>query len=107
MNLNPTVRTILTALVAALAVVAVALPTLGAPLWVGIIIGAVVAACAAIGIVPPQVGGTQQGLVNPSLTSPPAIDTPQGEAVVVENPAQAGFDQDAVVPTKRGYEGRF
>lgn len=107
MNLNPTVRAVLTALVAGLAVVAVALPTLGAPLWVGIVIGAVVAACGALGIVPPQTGGTQQGLVSPSLTTPPAIDTPQGEAVVVDagphvSKAEA-HNYDA--PAKRGFEG--
>ena len=81
MNLSPAVRTALTALVAALGVLAVALPTLGAPLWVGVIIGALTAACAALGIVPPQVGGTQQGVVSPTVVEPPKAD-------VVEQPTE-------------------
>ena len=72
MQLSPTVRTALTAIAAMLAALAVALPTLGAPLWVGIAVGVVTAGLGALGIVPPQVGGTQQGIVNPSVTKPPA-----------------------------------
>jgi hypothetical protein len=74
MNLSPNVRALLTALVAALAVVAVALPTLGAPVWVGIVLGALSAGFGALGIVPPQVGGTQAGVVNPTVVEPPAAD---------------------------------
>lgn len=72
MVLSPTARTLLTALVAALAVIAVALPTLGAPLWVGVIVGALSAFFGALGIVPPQVGGQQVGLTNPSVVNQPA-----------------------------------
>lgn len=72
MELSPTVRTALTVLSAMLAALAVALPTLGAPVWVAVIVGVVTTGLAALGIVPPQVGGTQQGVVNPSVTEPPA-----------------------------------
>lgn len=78
MNLSPTWRSILTAVVASLAVVAVALPTLGAPLWVGVLIGAVTAGAGALGIVPPQTGGTQHGLVSPSVSEPPAAQVEDG-----------------------------
>ena len=71
MQLSPTARAVLTAIVAALAVVAVALPTLGAPLWVGVILGAVTAGFGALGIVPPQTGGTQVGVKSPAVIEPP------------------------------------
>lgn len=74
MNLSPTARAVLTALLVALGSVAVALPTLGAPLWVGVVIGALTAAGASLGLVPPQVGGTQVGLANPTVVEPPAAD---------------------------------
>jgi hypothetical protein len=90
MQFSPKIRTVLTALVAALAVVAVALPSLGAPLWVGIIIGAVVAGLGAIGIVPPQTGGTQEGGFKAQLSSPPTVETPgPGDGVVREQPVIA------------------
>jgi Na+-translocating ferredoxin:NAD+ oxidoreductase RnfD subunit len=78
MNLSPTARWLLGGL-------AVAVTTFGGlvaadealaaslPAWVGylvIVLGAVLAFLLA----PPQLGGTQQGLVNPSITEPPAAD---------------------------------
>lgn len=72
MELSPTVRTALTVLAAMLAALAVSLPTLGAPVWVAVIIGVATTGLAALGIVPPQVGGTQTGVVNPSVSEPPA-----------------------------------
>lgn len=81
MNLSPSVRAVVTAVLAALAVVAVALPTLGAPIWVGVVIAALTAAGAALGVVPPQVGGTQQGVVSPSVVEPPAADVEEAPAM--------------------------
>lgn len=84
MQLSPTARALLTALVAGLAVVAVALPTLGAPVWVGVILGALSAAFGALGIVPPQTGGTQVGVTSPTVVEPPVanVETPMERPVV-------------------------
>lgn len=71
MNLSPVVRTLLAAIVAA-ATAALTLTADGVSLQDGIII--LLAGIGAFGIVPPQVGGTQQGVVNPSLAEPPHID---------------------------------
>ena len=72
MQFSPTARAVLTVLAAMLAALAVSLPTLGAPVWVAVAVGVVTTGLAALGIVPPQVGGTQEGVVNPSVSEPPA-----------------------------------
>ena len=79
MNLSPTVRWLLTAL-------ATAVTTFGGliaagevtdlPSWVGIALAVVSAVLGTLNVVPPQVGGTQQGVVNPSITEPPRADVP-------------------------------
>lgn len=81
--MNAKVRTILTAVAAVLGAVVVALPTLGAPVWIAAVIGVVLVACAAVGIVPPQVGGQQAGVVNPSITGhePDVNEVPAGVPV--------------------------
>jgi hypothetical protein len=112
MQFSPTVRTVLTALVAALAVVAVALPTLGAPLWVGVILGALTAGLGAVGIVPPQTGGTQEGGIKAQLSSPPAVETPgPGDGVirdtqpVVNNTTFVNTDEEWSSKTERANYG--
>lgn len=92
MNISPSLRTALTAVVAMLAAIAVVLPTLGAPVWVAAIIGALLAGAAAVGIIPPQTGGTQVGVASPSLTTPPAVQTPDEGAGVVVEQRQQRFD---------------
>jgi hypothetical protein len=68
MSLSPTLRWLLGGLAASVAAFGALLPTLtGVPTWVGVA-GAVLGAMfAALNIVPPGVGGTQQGVVSPSL----------------------------------------
>jgi hypothetical protein len=78
MQLSPTARWILGA-------VAVAVSTFGAliatdtvlaaelPRWVGVAL-AVAGPVLGFLLAPPQLGGTQQGLVNPALSEPPAAD---------------------------------
>ena len=71
MQLSPTVRWLLAGLVGA-ATAAVSILADGfQPLDVLLIF---VALGGALGLVPPQVGGTQQGVVNPSMTEPPRVD---------------------------------
>jgi hypothetical protein len=75
MQLSPTVRWLLTGLFGGLTVLATQLPALtGLPEWVGPALAALTAVGAALGLIPPQTGGTQQGVVNPSVTEPPAAD---------------------------------
>lgn len=75
MQLSPKVRSILTVVATVLAVAAAVIPTVtGVPVVVGAIIAAVLTALAGFGIVPPQVGGTQVGVANPSVVEPPAAD---------------------------------
>lgn len=74
MQFSPATRAILTAVVAMLAALAVTLPTLGAPVWVGVIVGVLNAGFGALGILPPQTGGTQVGVVSPTVVEPPAAD---------------------------------
>lgn len=72
MNLSPAARAVLTAVLAGLTAFGAVLPTLSnVPTWVGVLIAVVSASFGALGIIPPQVGGTQQGVTNPSLTEPP------------------------------------
>jgi hypothetical protein len=77
-NLSPTLRWILGAvsavvttfgaLVASDEVLASTLPP-----WVGVVL-AVLGSLLAFLLAPPGLGGTQNGLVNPSLSEPPAAD---------------------------------
>lgn len=78
MNLSPTARWLLGGLVAALTAFSASLPLFtGLPDWVGPALAVVVATLGALGIIPPQTGGTQQGVVNPTLDrrTPPAPTT--------------------------------
>jgi hypothetical protein len=79
MNLSPTARSIATAVLAALGAIAVALPTLGAPVWVAVILGAILVAGGSLGLVPPQTGGTQVGLSSPTIVEPPAADVVEAD----------------------------
>ena len=74
LNLSPTVRSILTIVGVVLATVIPVLATAGVPLVVTAVLGAVVAAFGYLGLVPPQVGGTQQGVVSPTVVEPPDAD---------------------------------
>ena len=73
MNLNPTVRWLLGAVAAVVGFLAASDP-FGLPPWAQGVIATASVLFGALGIVPPQVGGTQQGVVNPSVTEPPAAD---------------------------------
>jgi hypothetical protein len=72
-NLNPTVRWILGGLAAVVGFLA-AFDPFGLPPWAQGVIACLSVLFGALGIVPPQVGGTQQGVVNPSVTEPPPAD---------------------------------
>jgi hypothetical protein len=77
MNLSPTVRWLLggvAAGVSALGALLAAGTIADAPEWLGVVVAVGGATLAALGIVPPQTGGTQQGVVNPGLTQPPPIE---------------------------------
>ena len=73
MNLSPTLRWLLGG-VAAVVVALSAYDPFGLPQWAQGVLSLTAVLFAALGIVPPQVGGTQQGVVNPSITEPPAAD---------------------------------
>jgi uncharacterized membrane protein len=71
MNLSPTLRWLLAGLLGA-ATAAVSVLTDGfQPLDVLLIL---IALGGSLGLVPPQTGGTQNGVVNPSISEPPAAD---------------------------------
>lgn len=72
MNISPTLRWLLTGLAAG-ATAAVSILADGFQPLDAILI--LIPVLAGLGIVPPQTGGTQQGVVNPSLSSPPPVDT--------------------------------
>jgi hypothetical protein len=74
MNLSPTVRYIIGALSVGVSTMSAALGSYGT-IEPGVAIGLTVAS-AVLGYlqVPGQVGGTQEGLVNPGLTQPPPIE---------------------------------
>jgi hypothetical protein len=75
MNLSPTARWVLGGVAAGVAAFGALLPTLsGVPDWVGVAVAVLAAVFGALGIIPPQVGGTQQGVANPSITEPPEAD---------------------------------
>jgi uncharacterized membrane protein len=70
-NLSPTLRWLLAGLLGA-ATAAVSVLTDGfQPLDVLLIL---IALGGSLGLVPPQTGGTQNGVVNPSISEPPAAD---------------------------------
>jgi hypothetical protein len=71
MNLNPTVRWLLTGAAAGLTAAVSILADGFQPLDALLI---AIPVLAGLGIVPPQTGGTQQGVVNPSITEPPPAD---------------------------------
>jgi hypothetical protein len=82
-NLSPTARWLLTGLAAGVSAFGALIPTLsGVPTWVGVAVAVLGATFAGLGIVAPGVGGTQQGVVNPSLSEPPRIDGEAGYAGV-------------------------
>jgi hypothetical protein len=82
-NLSPTARWLLTGLAAGVSAFGALIPTLsGVPTWVGVLVAVLGATFAGLGIVAPSVGGTQQGVVNPSLTEPPRIDGEAGYGVI-------------------------
>lgn len=84
MTFSPKLRSTLTAIVAVLATVAALLPTFTeVPPVVGSVIAGILAVAAALGIVPPQTGGTQVGVKSPSIVEPPQAD-------VVEQPPLGG-----------------
>jgi hypothetical protein len=89
MQLSPTLRTVLTFLAATLGALIPVGATIGIPLVALVVMGAFVAGLAAIGIIPPQTGGTQVGVVSPAIGVPPAIDT---EPVTAERDAAAPLD---------------
>jgi hypothetical protein len=77
LNLSPTVRWLLTGLAAGVTALGglVAAGTItDLPEWVGIAVAILGAVFSALGLVPPQTGGTQQGVVQPSITEPPPAD---------------------------------
>ena len=80
-NLSPTLRWLLAgffgAATAAVAILADGFQPLDALLIV-------IALGGALGLVPPQVGGTQEGVVNPSVTEPPAADINERGYALVE-----------------------
>jgi hypothetical protein len=76
-NLSPTVRsllTVLSAIVTTLGGLIAAGQITDLPPWVGITLAVISSVLGALNIVPPQVGGTQNGLANPSISEPPAAD---------------------------------
>lgn len=80
MELSPTTRHILSAVaagVAALGALIAGGTITNAPEWVGIAISVLGTVFAALGIVPGQVGGTQEGVVSPSVKDVPPSDNIQ------------------------------
>lgn len=78
MNLSPTVRWLLGGVAAVVAYLAASDP-FGFSDEVQGIVACLAVLFGSLGIVPPQVGGTQQGVVNPSITEPPAADIRERE----------------------------
>ena len=80
-NLSPTLRWLLAgffgAATAAVAILADGFQALDALLIV-------IALGGALGLVPPQVGGTQEGVVNTSVTEPPPADINERGSVTLE-----------------------
>ncbi len=81
MNISPTARTILTAVLAGLTALGALLPTLtNVPVWVGVLVAVVSASLGSLGLVPPQTGGTQRGFVSPSIIEPPTAQVDEGRS---------------------------
>lgn len=77
MNLSPGTRNVLTVIATVVAVGGGVLVTLdGIPDWVGVTVSGLGTIFAALGIVPAAVGGTQQGVANPSV-----VDRPPSENI--------------------------
>lgn len=75
MEFSPTARHWLTVAATLVAAVATVLATEDSiPEWVGVVLACLSTIFAGLGIVPGQVGGTQTGIVNPSLEQPPPIE---------------------------------
>lgn len=74
LNLSPTVRSILVVVGVILGAVVPVLVTAGVPVIVTAVAGAVVTALVGLGIVPPQTGGTQVGVVTPAVAVPPPAE---------------------------------
>lgn len=93
MQFSPTVRTILGALAVTVATLSTALAAFETiPPAVGVVL-TVLSAVLGFLLAPPQLGGTQQGLANSSLTEPPPADVERGTA----SSAIGGFKQGDVV----------
>lgn len=74
--LSPKVRSTLTVVATVVAAVGGFLVTLdGIPDWIGVVVAGLGAVFAALGIVPPQVGGTQKGVVSPDVIDLPPSDS--------------------------------
>lgn len=81
MTLSPTVRAVLTVVVVALTAFSAALPSFtDVPGWVGVAIASVLAGLGALGLVPPQTGGTQVGVASPTVVEPPAAKVEEAAA---------------------------
>lgn len=75
MNLSPTVRWLLGGVGAVVAFLA-AYDPFGLPAWAQGVIACLFVLLGSLGLIPPQVGGTQQGVMSPSIAEPPPADTP-------------------------------
>jgi uncharacterized membrane protein len=80
-NLSPTLRWLLAGLLGAATAAVTILADGFQPLDVLLIL---IALGGSLGLVPPQTGGTQNGVVNPSITEPPAADINERPAPDVE-----------------------
>jgi hypothetical protein len=77
-RLSPAVRNVLTVIATIVTAVGALLASgtiADVPEWVGVGITVLGTIFAALGIVPSQVGGTQQGVVNPSVIDNPPSDS--------------------------------
>ena len=93
MNLSPTVRWLLGGLAAGITtfgglIAADQVLAASLPPWVGILLSVPWSVLAFL-LIPPQAGGTQVGLANPSITTPPAVDVAPPGNVGQFNPVTA------------------
>lgn len=124
LNLSPTLRTILGVLGVFLVTLIPAGATIGIPVAVLTVLGCVAATLGYFGFIPPQVGGTQQGVVSPTLVEPPAADvveeTPPAPELtetgvrkhsIADGPAVPPSDEPPVgapaVPAQIDYKPKF
>lgn len=85
MNLSPTVRTVLTIIAIVAGAVVTGLGVEGTiPPAVTIGLNAFNLVLGYLGVVPPQVGGTQKGVVSPSVTEPPGARIDERGYTLVE-----------------------